>query len=71
MFYQCALVDFDMDVALDCLIFVYTHFAINTQIYYGILSMLRKWFFILLFLFTLAIMFPSFYISIKTGRAIK
>lgn len=32
-FYRSTMVELDMDTAMDCLIFVSAHFAINTQIY--------------------------------------
>lgn len=33
MFYRSCVVDFDMDIALESLLFVSTHFIINTQLY--------------------------------------
>lgn len=35
-FYQSAVLDFDMDIALESLLFVSTHFIINTQLYCAI-----------------------------------
>lgn len=38
MFYQCTMVDVDVDSALDGLIFLSAHLAINTQLYSEILN---------------------------------